>query len=123
MGEIPKELRGKILTSIKNEELKRARVLVLVSIVTVLFSIGGGILALKYMIQGFSQSSFYSYLSILFSDPDIAFVYWRELSLSLVETLPFVGITLSLVAIAALLMSVRMLLRNAKPNLIPSFNN
>lgn len=121
--EPPKGLRGKILASIKHEELRRARIYVFTALGTIATSSLGAVFAFKYMLQGFYQSSFYSYFSLLFSDPDIAVSYWKELSLSLIETAPLVGITLSLVALAALLTSVRVLVNNAKSNLLPSFSN
>lgn len=76
----------------------------------------GAVFAYTYMIQGFYQTSFYSYFSLLFSDPDIALSYWKELSFSLVEALPLLGITLSLVTVVTLLTSLRVLARNTKPN-------
>ncbi|HMP67596.1 MAG TPA: hypothetical protein PKA60_02510 [Candidatus Paceibacterota bacterium] len=121
--ELPNGLRGKILASIKHEEIRRARIYVLGALSTVVASSLGAVFAFKYMLQGFYQTSFYSYFSLLFSDPDIALSYWKELSLSLVEALPLLGITLSLVAIAVLLTSLRVFVRNAKPNLMPSFSN
>lgn len=121
--EPPKGLRGKILASIRYEEIRRARIYVFAALGTIATSLLGIVFAFKYMLQGFYQSSFYSYFSLLFSDPDIAISYWKELSLSLIETAPLVGITLSLVALAALLTSMRVLVNNARPHLLPSFNN
>lgn len=121
--EPPKGLRDRILTSIRYEEIRRARLYVIGALITISTSVFGAVLVFKYTFQGFYQSSFFSYLSLLFSDPDIAVSYWKELALSLVETAPLVGITLSLIALATLLTSMRVLVNNAKPNLIPSFNN
>lgn len=121
--EPPKGLRDRILTSIRYEEIRRARLYVIGALITISTSVFGAVLVFKYAFQGFYQSSFFNYLSLLFSDPDIAVSYWKELALSLVETAPLVGITLSLIALATLLTSMRVLVNNAKPNLIPSFNN
>ncbi|MCD8495178.1 MAG: hypothetical protein LRY41_02185 [Candidatus Pacebacteria bacterium] len=121
--ELPKGLRGKIIASIKSEEIRRARMYVFVALATIATSSLGAVFAFKYMLQGFYQSSFYSYFSLIFSDPDIAVSYWKELSLPLIETVPFVGITLALIALATLLTSMRVLVNNAKPHLMPSFNN
>jgi hypothetical protein len=118
-----KELRDKILTSIRHEEVRRARIYVFTALAAIATSSVGAIFAIRYMFQGFYQSSFYSYLSLLFSDPDIAVSYWKELSLSLIETAPLVGITLSLVAIAVLFISIRILVKNVKPHGMPLFSN
>ncbi|MFZ2522223.1 MAG: hypothetical protein WAX44_04560 [Minisyncoccia bacterium] len=120
---LPKELREKILFSINKEEIRRAKTYFLVSVTTGLASIFGLIFSVRYMIQEFYQSSFYSYLSLIFSDPSIAVSYWKELSMSLLETLPILGITISLIAVYVLLVSIRTLAKNTRGILIPSFNN
>ena len=121
--ELKNELRKKILTSIKQEEIRRARVYVFTGLTAFMASSFGVVFTFKYMFQGFYQSSFYSYFSLFFSDPDIAFSYWKELSLSLVESAPLLGITFSLTMLGILLTSIRMLANNTKQNLALSFNN
>jgi hypothetical protein len=121
--ELPKGLRKKILVSIKQEEIRRAQVYVVTALTAITTSLIGAMFALRYMLQGFYQSSFYSYFSLIFSDPDIAASYWRELSMSLVETAPLVGVTLSLVTLASFMISLRVLVKHSRPDLIPLFNN
>ncbi|MFA5744687.1 MAG: hypothetical protein WC887_00505 [Candidatus Paceibacterota bacterium] len=121
--ELPKGLRRRIFASIRREEIRRARIYVVISLTTIVVSLCGVIFAGIYMVQGFYRSSFYSYFSLLFSDPDIAFSYWREFSLSLIETAPVVEIILSLVAIVSMLISIRVLVNNAKSELVPSFSH
>ena len=120
---LPNGLRGKIIASIKYEEIRRARIYVFAAINTITISSFGAIVAFKYTFQGFYQSSFYNYIHLLFSDPDIVVSYWRELTLSLVETAPLFGITFSLITLAIFLTSVRILVNNARPHLIPLFSN
>jgi len=117
------ELREKILFSINKEEIRRAKTYFLISVTTTLVSIFGLIFSVRYMIQGFYQSSFGSFISLIFSDPSIVVSYWKELSISLLETLPILGITISLVAVYTLLASIRTLVKNTRGILIPSFNN
>jgi hypothetical protein len=119
----PKELREKILSSINTEEIRRAKMYFLVSTTTALVSIFGLFFSVRYMIQEFYQSSFYSYLSLIFSDPSVVVLYWKELSISLLETLPILGMTISLMAIYALLASVRTLVKSVRGTPFPSFNN
>jgi hypothetical protein len=49
--------------------------------------------------ETFIQSGFYHYLSVIFSGENV-FAYWKELSLSLVESLPIFGL-ISLLAVSA----------------------
>ncbi len=116
-------LYTKVLASIQKEELKRARVFAASALLVAFSSVISGVFAVKYMVQGFLQSGFYSYVSLLFSDTDIVVASWKELFLSLTESLPFAGMTFSLIALAVLLASVRTLARNMRPHLIPSFIN
>ena len=117
------ELRQKILFSINKEEIRHAKVYFFVSITTALASIFGLIFSIRFMVQGFYQSSFYSYLSLIFSDPNIVVSYWKELSMSLLETLPILWITVSLMAVYIFLVSIRTLVKNTRGILLPSFNN
>ncbi|MFA5889038.1 MAG: hypothetical protein WCW47_02010 [Candidatus Paceibacterota bacterium] len=118
-----RELREKILFSIKKEEVYRAKMYFFMSITIGLASIFGLFFSVRYMVQEFYQSSFGSFISIIFSDPNMAIYYWKELSLSLLETLPILGITVSLIAMYTLLVSVRTLVKNIRGGLILSFNN
>ena len=120
---LPEGLRNKVLTSIRKEELARARIFFALALLGASSSIVGGVFAFKYMIHGFSQSGFYSYASLLFSDPDVVLTSWKELFLSLAESAPFAGITFSLVALTFLFVSVRMLAKSIRPHLVPTFSN
>ena len=118
-----KELRQKILFSINKEEIQRAKTYFLVSMTTALVSIFGLIFSVRFMVQEFYQSSFYSYLSLVFSDPNTLVSYWKELSMSLLETLPILGITISLIAVYSFLFSIRTLVKNTRGILLPSFSS
>jgi hypothetical protein len=117
------ELRQKILFSINKEEIRHAKVYFFVSITTALASVFGLIFSIRFMVQGFYQSSFYSYLSLIFSDPNMVASYWKELSMSILETLPILWITVSLIAVYIFLVSIRTLVKNTRGILLPSFNN
>ena len=118
-----KELRQKILFSINKEEVRRAKVYFFVSITTASASVFGLIFSVRFMIQEFYQSSFGSFLSLIFSDPNTLASYWKELSMSLLETLPILGITISLIAVCAFLVSLRTLVKNTRGALLPSFSS
>jgi len=117
-----KEFREKVLHSIKKEELKRARIYLIVSISTTGASLAGIVLSIQYLVQAFYQSNFGSYLSLLFSDTDVVHSYWQELSLSLVETLPLLQIIFLLLTFAVLLVSLRVFMNNLRGGFAFSFN-
>lgn len=117
--EPPAALRGKILMRIGQEERRRAKIFLSASIATISLSTIGIMYSIQYMVQGFYQSSFYSYFSLLISDPDIVLAYWREFVLSLAESFPLIGIIASLMAIVILLLSIRVLANNVRYGLMP----
>ncbi len=62
------------------------------------FSFVGIIAALMNLVQGFTQSGFYGYVSLAFSDVTVVTTYWKELLFSLAESLPVIGLALFLLA-------------------------
>jgi hypothetical protein len=73
-------------------------------------SLGGFIVSLFYLTNTLSVSGVYEYISLLLSDFTIV-SYWKELSYSIVESLPFFEIALSLGILALFLWSI---LKNIK---------
>lgn len=52
-----------------------------------------------HMVSAIITSNSLAYLSILFTDTNIALSMWKEISISIVETLPIIGIGLFLASI------------------------
>lgn len=100
-----KELRHNILLEIKREERRRAKVHLFAYASIFPFSLFGIILSVQYMSQGFYESGFYGYLSLLFSGDSAVYVYWKELSLSLIDSMPIIGIIAFLTAMGVLIWS------------------
>ncbi len=69
---------------------------------------------LHYTTEQLYASGFYEYLSFIASDRSLAFTYWREFSLSLIESLPSIALLLLLPIVAALLWSLSRLVRNVR---------
>ena len=109
------DLLGKIMTRISEERrlliLKRRLVVFLAGL---LGSIILFIPALKGLISGFSQSGFFQYFSLLFSDAEIITTYWQNYALSLLETLPVMNLILFLAIIFAILELLKLLAKDVK---------
>lgn len=118
-----KNLRKNILLTIVKEERQRAKKYLAVSFAVASASAVGLVFSIQYIAQAISQSSFYQYLSLLFSDSDIVLSYWKSFAMSLVESMPFFAVTLVLFAVVALMMSIRVLIKNSGRNFSPSFSN
>ena len=119
----PVKLRANILMRIAQVEFRRARAYLLVSTTVGVFGIIGAVFSVKYLLQGFNQSGFYNYFSLLLSDPDIMLTYWREFSLSIVESIPVTGVIISLGAFAVFLVSVRIFANNMRVGMTPALSN
>lgn len=71
------------------------------------FSLLGLIPASSALSVKLTQSGFYEYMSLVFSSNNSILVYWKELLLSITESLPIMDITLSLSLIFILLTSIK----------------
>ncbi len=98
------ELRHNILSAIRQTECRRAKFHLLVYFSVIVVSLSGVFLSLQYMSQEFYKSGFYEYLSLLFSS-NIVYTYWRELSLSLIDSMPIIGIIAFLTTLGFLVWS------------------
>jgi len=114
-------LRASILSSIKAGEYRRARRYVAISVVTLLTSAVGLIFAIRYLFEAFYASEFYSYATLIFSDPDVALSFWNYVALSLAESLPVVAVLAALTSVLVVLASLYVMSKNIKMALTPSF--
>lgn len=70
-------------------------------------SLSGSILSIKSLAVEFVRLGFYEYLSLAFSDSGIIANYWREYTLSLVDSLPIASLMISFFLLFVLFISVR----------------
>lgn len=120
---MPESLRRRVLTSIRQEERRRAQVYLLASAGIAAVSGGGIFVSVRHLAQELSQSSFWSYMSLLTSDTDIVLANSAVFLSSLAETLPLIGIIAFFSATLLLLGAVRVFAINVRVGFIPSFNN
>lgn len=92
-------LEDKVLLRLEQEQKKRWRQnLVFFGIVDV-FSIAGLVAVFYYLINLMTSSGFYYYLSLLWLDQGALAFYWQEALLSIVESLPWLGLTIFLMTV------------------------
>ncbi len=72
-----------------------------------LVSLIGLIPAGKSLFNDLGQSGLYEYFSLLFSSGNSIFSYWKELALSIAESLPIMSIILSLTLVFILFLSFK----------------
>ena len=105
------ELSRDISRNIIKHEKRIIRIkLYLFSIVGSL-SLVGFIPVLKTLFDGFTQSGFYEYFSLVFSSGSNLLSYWKELALSLIESLPILNIIFLFSLVFIFLLSLRYVLK------------
>ncbi|MEI6480220.1 MAG: hypothetical protein WCO12_01725 [bacterium] len=116
--EPPKELSGLILAKIMIEQKKRAQLsfagqsILAGSSCVALYEAG---IALWHNI---TQTGFYEYVSFAFSDPTLLVQYWKEFTLSLVESLPLIALIAFLSAVGMLMWSTARAIKDARIALV-----
>jgi len=105
------DLAESIWLMVLSRERRIIRIKLYVFSSTLFLSLLGFIPVFKALFAEFTQSGFYEYFSLVFSSGNNLVSYWKELVLSLVESLPVLNIILSLSLIFIFLWSLRYVLK------------
>ena len=105
---LPRECRDRIAREIALLERRVVfvRRISFVSVFAVFFSVF--IPAFNFLVTQLSESSFFSYASLLISDGDLTFLHSQEFVFSLIESLPMFGITITMTLVFLLLGAIRL---------------
>ena len=74
-------------------------------------SLAGLVPVFKVLSNDLSQSGFYEYSSLIFSDTGLMLSYWKELSFSLAESLPIMSIVFTLSLLFVIFLSIKYVLK------------
>ena len=85
-----------------------------------LVSIGAAVSAVLVLAGSLSESGFWKFVSLAFSDGDMMLTYWRQFAMSLLESFSAPEFIVSLICVFAALLSLRFLMKNK--NIISSSN-
>ncbi len=116
----PAGLADLVSVRLGQEQKKRARRNLLIFGAVDIFSIAGLVLAGLSLVNLLASSGFYNYLSLLWSDSGTLALYWQELLMSLVESLPFLGLTIFFAVILVMMISLAKTLTSFKLFYSPS---
>jgi hypothetical protein len=117
----PTKLREIILLSIRKAEQRQARIYFAIAAITLLGSVIGLVFSLQYLLEALYASEFYSYATLVFSDPDMVSTLWQDVVISLAESLPVLLIIACLIAVGILLASMRVMAMTIRAAFTPSF--
>jgi hypothetical protein len=112
--ETPRELIPSILARIECARRRAARFRLAALGVVIAVSGTALVPAANYTLHEFYTSGFYDYLTLFFSDSQIAFAHWQEISFSLAESLPSIALLVLVSVAAVFLWSLRSARRDMK---------
>lgn len=112
--EVPKNVLERSLLNVHKYQKHQARVRFFALGSLSLASLGAMVPAFSYMLQSFTQSGFYEYASLITSDSKLIGTYWHELTFSLIESLPIVGLALFISISISLIWSLSKATKEAK---------
>ncbi|MFA5124414.1 MAG: hypothetical protein WC473_01120 [Patescibacteria group bacterium] len=108
------ELLNEIVFGLNREQAKRAKRRLAIFSLTLVASLVAVVPALRLIWQDISQSGFTDFISLFFSDPDMALAYWQNFVLALLEVLPVLSLALFLTTLAVFMESLKLLVKNFK---------
>lgn len=112
--EPPSGLQQRIMHQIRKEQRALAVRKTVIFSATTAASLFGFFPALKMLLADSSQSGFFSFSSMLFSDFSSVLRYWQSFGMVLLETLPAIGLALVLAAAITFLQSAISLTKNLR---------
>lgn len=124
--EMPDNLFEKIMRRIQKERqfsiLKRRVMILSIGMIGIIGAGAAFIPAFKMARTELYESGFPYFLSLIFSDFGTVVAYWQNFIMSLLETLPVMGLAILLIIILVFLGSLRFLARNVKSIFILTTN-
>lgn len=110
------KLRTCILTRIDFKKKRFVAIRLMFSVLVATASLVAVIPSFQYVAREFSQSGFYRYFSLIFSDSGAVIASRREFALSLIESLPVTEVAIFLVVIFVFLISAKLAIKNININ-------
>ncbi len=109
IGELksPTLLSSKILFRINQEQIKRAKIQMIITRIIGGLSFFAFFPILINLISQLQNSGFWYYVSLLFTDTGTVALYWRQFSMSLIEATPMFPLTLILLSLLGLFISFK----------------
>ncbi|HWB33793.1 MAG TPA: hypothetical protein VG753_00515 [Candidatus Paceibacterota bacterium] len=110
----PSGLLEKTLARLSLAARRRAQLAFALHSIFALGSLAALLPAVAYAGQQFAASGFSTYLSLIFSDSGAAATYWRELGLSLMDSLPSLALIAVIVPLCVFIWAVLTIPRSAR---------
>ena len=105
--EIPSDLYEKIVFKIEKASIRKAKISLFYQGLLAVVSFASIFPVFIGVIKGFSQSGFWQYFSLIFTDGGIVLSNWKVFLTSLLESAPFYEMTFFLIIVFVLLESAK----------------
>ncbi|MDB5189968.1 MAG: hypothetical protein JWN49_294 [Parcubacteria group bacterium] len=112
--ETPTGLLEGVFARIRQEQVRLARMRTTLYSVGMILSLGTGSLVTVSLARSLRASGFYEYASLALSGDSLFLTYWRELSFSLLESVPFITLLMFLVVLLVLVWTAANTLTNVR---------
>jgi len=109
-----KNLKISIMNKIRKEEIKKTIYKIAFSSILSLGSVAMSIIFIMNVIKDTYQSGLYEYLSLIASDGALVISYWKTFTMSVVESLPILQITMVFTSVWIFVWSINMVLTSLK---------
>ena len=113
-GTAPEDLYKAVLFRLSVEQRRALRRRFALAVVSFVASVIAAFSAILVLATSLSQSGFWKFVSLAFSDGGTVVTYWQQFSLSLLESFSVPEMVVSLVCVLAVMMSLKFLLKNKK---------
>ena len=97
--DLPENLKPAVFLAIKQERRKRILTNLILHGTASLLSLGAMIWAFFYAMSSFAQAGFAEYFSLLASERLSAMTYWKEIGLTMAESLPVFSLVILLLTL------------------------
>ncbi len=86
-----------------------------------ILSLFGSIFSIRSLVEQFIQLGFFDYLSLLFSDSGVIATYWKDYTLTLIDSLPVMSLIFSFFLLFVLFISIQKISYQFKNKLLASY--
>ena len=112
--EAPAGLKGIIMLRIREEERRAAKRMVLLVVPIAVLSLSGILWALVSAATSLSETGFFQYVSLIFSDTGSIASMWYPFALTIIDSLPVFALTVLTGALFAFVSSIIVAAKNAR---------
>ena len=119
-SQAPEGLYRAVISRVSAEQSHSAKKRFAIAFASLVASAGAAVAAVLVLATSLTQSGFWKFVSLAFSDGSSVMTYWQQFGMSLLESFSMPEMVVSLVFVFAVLLSLRFLLKNKSAFSLPA---